>query len=81
MWPFKKRITRQAPKPDPTPPLTERMQALGFHWRRIGNDWVEACNTCGGNCGQCGTSLGMGVPASMDCLIDSLESGKGVYGR
>jgi len=33
----------------------------------------EVCDTCGGNCGQCGTSIGMGVPPSMDMLIRSLH--------
>lgn len=53
------------PKPNPTQPGTK------FKW--IDNHWVEICDTCGGNCGQCGWSIGRGVPASMDNLIQSLH--------
>jgi len=45
----------------------------GFRWRKIEGEWVEVCDTCGGNCGQCGTSIGMGVPPSMDALVESLH--------
>lgn len=87
MWPFRDiirhRVVKQVAAP---PPITPEMQALGFHWERkivwqrdehLGDHkslaWVEVCNTCGGNCGQCGTSLGMGIAPSMDCVIESLN--------
>lgn len=34
----------------------------------LGYLWIAVCDTCGGNCGQCGTSIGAGVPASMKTL-------------
>lgn len=40
-------------------------------WRD--GQWVEVCGFCGGNCGQCGTSVGRGVPASMDNMIKNLH--------
>lgn len=52
-----------------TPALTKQMCALGFHWERTKYGWVEACDTCGGNCGQCGTSLGFGMPASIGAIV------------
>ena len=32
----------------------------------------EVCDFCGGNCGQCGTSVGQGSPASMAHMISRL---------
>ena len=51
------------------PPVTERMRLQGNIWRRIESEWFEVCGTCGGNCGQCGTSVAMGIPASLDTII------------
>jgi len=63
------------------PELTEKMRFNGFHWVWVTYadgtaGWHEACDTCGGNCGQCGTSLGMGLPASMDHLIQATGMNK-----
>lgn len=52
-------------KPEPT------RQGTKFRW--IDNGWVEVCDFCGGNCGQCGWSIGSGVPASMDSMIEGLH--------
>lgn len=42
-------------------------------WRKSDSgDWFEVCAFCGGNCGQCGTSVGMGVPASMSFMVHNL---------
>jgi hypothetical protein len=32
--------------------------------------WVAVCDTCAGNCGQCGTSIGMGIPFDFDYMIE-----------
>lgn len=32
-----------------------------------------ACETCGGNCGQCGTSVDMGKPPSLKKIIGAFE--------
>mgnify|MGYP000846750797 CR=1 FL=1 len=53
------------------PERTEKMIRDGFVWTEKGDGWTEVCLTCGGNCGQCGTSLGMGNPVKMDRLIES----------
>lgn len=45
----------------------------GNKMRWIDDRWIEVCATCGGNCGQCGTSVAMGVPASMDTVIETLQ--------
>lgn len=42
----------------------------GFHTRK---DGIVVCISCGGNCGQCGTSKGSGQPASMQALVDRLH--------
>ncbi len=31
--------------------------------------YVAVCDFCGENCGQCGTSIGMGVPFSFDRIV------------
>lgn len=35
-----------------------------------------ACDVCGGNCGQCGTSEDRDVPPSMDQMIENLYASK-----
>lgn len=45
----------------------------GFHTRE---DGAIVCITCGGNCGQCGTSLGRDIEATMQNLVDSLTGNK-----
>lgn len=34
-----------------------------------GDLFVAVCATCGGNCGQCGTSVGEGVPLNFNHMI------------
>lgn len=42
----------------------------GYMWRKIGGEWRQVCDTCGGNCGQCGDTGKLGnVPADMDFII------------
>lgn len=58
------------------PPLTDKMRGAGFHWVWVTYTdgtagWHEACDTCGGNCGQCGTSLGRGLPASISHIAEA----------
>ncbi len=53
------------------PELTEQMKSLGFRWQKIEGVWREMCNTCGGNCGQCGTSLGAGTAPSLSSVVKS----------
>lgn len=53
------------------PERTEKMIRDGFVWAKTQTGWTEVCLTCGGNCGQCGTSLGMGNPVNMDHLIEA----------
>lgn len=87
---FKKKLKAMV---DPPPPLTERMKALGFHWVKIKirvpdcdgvpdfiETWMEACNTCGGNCGQCGTSLGMGLPVDLEHMVKATGMNNPVNG-
>lgn len=59
------------------PPLTPKMRASGFMWVRLGDEWREVCTTCGGNCGQCGTSMGMGIPASLDTIVKTTGMNSG----
>lgn len=58
------------------PERTEKMIRDGFIWAECPErGWTEVCLTCGGNCGQCGTSLGMGNQPSMDALVANLKRG------
>lgn len=49
-----------------------------FRWRKGWDDegplLIAVCDFCGGNCGQCGTSIGRGVPATMQQMVQSLHS-------
>lgn len=57
--------------PEKPPALTAQMKSLGFHWVKTDDGWHEACDMCGGNCGQCGTSLGRGLPVSLSQVVKS----------
>lgn len=62
----------------PEPPLTDKMKREGFIWVYARcydgvERYIEVCKVCGGNCGQCGTSLGLGVPPQMDKLTEGLD--------
>lgn len=58
------------------PPMPKARPGNAMAWM-TGQDgtgeWVEVCDFCGGNCGQCGTSVGMGVPPSMDRMVGKLQ--------
>ena len=46
--------------------------ADGFVWRKVEKVWRQVCDTCGGNCGQCGITGRIGnIAPSMDYLIVS----------
>jgi hypothetical protein len=34
-----------------------------------GELYIAVCDFCGGNCGQCGTSIGQGIPFDFDRII------------
>jgi hypothetical protein len=59
------------------PERTDQMRGDGFVWQQIGETWYPVCDTCGGNCGQCGTSLGMGIPASLGTIVKSTDMDSG----
>lgn len=42
-----------------------------------GELYVAVCDMCGGNCGQCGTSIGEGVPFNFDRIILKSELWRG----
>ena len=73
-----------ATEPPPEPAATEqapertlRMREMGFSWGKLPDGtWIEKCDTCGGNCGQCGTSLGMDPrnQPSMDRLVQAVTN-------
>lgn len=52
------------------PERTEKMISEGFVWAQVSGGWTEVCLTCGGNCGQCGTSLGRGNPVKLGQLVE-----------
>lgn len=62
---IRKLFKLKPPMPKPT------QQGTKFKW--LNKQWIEVCDTCGGNCGQCGWSIGIGVPASMDVLIRKIS--------
>lgn len=43
----------------------------------LGDLYRAVCDFCGGNCGQCGTSIGQGVPFNFDHIILKSEMWKG----
>jgi len=51
------------------PPETLEMKQRGLTWGKLNGEWIQVCDTCGGNCGQCGSSVAMGIPPQMDRLI------------
>lgn len=73
---LKKKYIRNPFIKHPIPPeLTDRMIRAKFSWKLLPDGtWIEACDFCGGNCGQCGTSLGMDVrnQPSMDQMIKNI---------
>lgn len=53
----------------------------GYMWRRINDVWRMVCDTCGGNCGQCGITGRIGnVQLDMDHLIKATGMDKTVHG-
>lgn len=56
------------------PLLTTEMRQAGLIWGRSGDQWIEVCDTCGGNCGQCGITDRVGnVPASFEAIIEPMR--------
>lgn len=52
------------------------------HAWMYGNDddgelFIAVCSFCGGNCGQCGTSIGQGIPFDFDRMIKNSGLWKG----
>lgn len=59
------------------PALTEEMRKAGLMWAKVGGEWREVCNFCGGNCGQCGITGRIGnVPFSLERMISKVEAGQ-----
>lgn len=54
------------------PPRTCQMEMRGTVWARtVDGGWREICDTCGGNCGQCGMTERLGNPGfSLDRIIN-----------
>lgn len=49
-----------------------------------GTIYVAVCDFCGGNCGQCGTSVGQGIPFDFDLMAKNgkwTEPGWGFHKR
>lgn len=60
------------------PPISTEMQRLGLTWAYITDPngpasngrWIEVCDFCGGNCGQCGMTGRIGnIPFDMERMI------------
>lgn len=52
------------------PPRTIEMVQRGTVWAKAADGWREVCDTCGGNCGQCGMTERLGNPGfSLDRII------------
>jgi hypothetical protein len=74
------------------PPRTHEMKMRGTVWAlmRTGYpdddgvpdvQWREVCDTCGGNCGQCGMTERLGNPGfSLDRIIEKTGMNKPVAG-
>lgn len=62
----------------PLPDAAKIADQQGYRWRAGWDDegplLIAVCDFCGGNCGQCGTSVGRGVPATMQQMVQSLHS-------
>lgn len=68
---------------NPKPKQTKEMDQRGTTWRKAKNDkgqeqWVEVCDFCGANCGQCGMTARLGNfsgPGSqiMDQLVEQVR--------
>lgn len=56
------------------PERTEDMRRSGYVWAQSADgQFFMICDTCGGNCGQCGQSKTQGAP-SMNMLIQKLHN-------
>jgi hypothetical protein len=62
------------------PPRTFEMKQRGTTWARtVDGGWREVCDTCGGNCGQCGMTERLGNPGfSFDRILDKTGMRNGV---
>lgn len=57
----------------PIPPeITPEMKHLGLMWAySTDGHWIEVCDFCGGNCGQCGLTSRIGnVPFNFNRIVD-----------
>jgi hypothetical protein len=75
-WRYDARFSEESFTPDTSPgriapPITHEMKMRGTSWARtVGGGWREVCDTCGGNCGQCGMTERLGNPGfSLDRII------------
>lgn len=57
------------------PPVTDEMSCRGLTWARTTDGkFIEVCDFCGGNCGQCGITSRVGnVPFNMDRMVKKLQ--------
>ena len=57
------------------PVVTEDMRLNGLVWARTtADEWIEICDFCGGNCGQCGLTSRLGnVPASIERMAKNMQ--------
>lgn len=66
---------------DRRPEVTQEMKNRGTTWRKLEDAWVEVCDFCGGNCGQCGLTGRLGnIPASFERIVNNsgMTTGKAV---
>jgi hypothetical protein len=75
-WRYNARFSEETFTPDTSaaiaPPVTHEMKMRGTSWARtVAGTWREVCDTCGGNCGQCGMTERLGNPGfSLDRILD-----------
>lgn len=67
-------LDRNDRAPDIVPPS-------GYMWRRLGEVWRMVCDTCGGNCGQCGITGKIGnAPVDLEHMIVATSMNNPVHG-
>lgn len=77
---IRKWFTRPVATPTPVDPKGVRVvrhDKLRGILTFVYNDETEitVCDFCLGNCGQCGTSVGMGIAPQMGAMVMNLEGG------
>lgn len=64
-----KDVIARAKRP-PMPAIPHDHVTVGLKWIWRVDKWIEVCDTCGGNCGQCGITGRVGNPGfSLDEVI------------